>query len=61
VDAFGSDARSPANVGKHRPNDLTPDLGLHIGKFVEDDAIEIRPARRIRIVGAVKTNYRAAD
>ena len=38
-----ADKRGPAAaVGKHRPNNLMPDLRLHIGKFVENDAIEIR-------------------
>ena len=35
--------RGPAaTIYQHRSNNLVPDLRLHVSKFVEDDAIEIR-------------------
>lgn len=39
----GPNERCPAaTICQHRSNNLVPDLRLHVSKFVEDDAIEIR-------------------
>jgi hypothetical protein len=33
--------RPAAAIRQHWPNNLVPDLRLHIGKFVEDDPVEV--------------------
>ena len=38
-----------------------PDLRFHIGELIQDDAIEIWTAQRVRIVSPVETDHRAID
>jgi hypothetical protein len=49
-----ADERSPSlTISQHGTDDLVPDLWLHIRELIEDDTIQIRTPKRIRIVSAV--------
>ena len=46
-------------IGQCRADDLRPHPRIHIGEFVEHDAVEVDAAQRIGIVGAVKPHLPA--
>ena len=57
----GADEHRPAAaVGESRADDLGPDPRVDIGMLVQHNAVQIKPAQRIRVVGAEQSHLRAA-
>jgi hypothetical protein len=55
-----ADEHRPAGaVGERRAHHLRPQARVHVGVFVEHDAVEIDAAQRVRIVGAVEPHLPA--
>ena len=46
-------------IGERRPDDLRPHPRVHVGVFVEHDAVEVDAAQRVGIVGAVEPDLPA--